>query len=199
MNANLFALLSDGIADQDAVAIETAAGERISYGDLVARTGRMANALAGFGVKPGDRVAAQVEKSVEAIVLYLGTVRAGGVFLPLNTGYTPTEIEYFVGDAEPALSSSATRAGARLCRRRREGRRDARHARRQGQGQPDGGGRRGPGGLRDGGAYGRRPRRAALHLGHHRPLQGRDADPRKPRLERPGAARGLALTPPTTC
>ena len=118
MNANLFALLSDNIADPAATAIETAAGERISYADLVARTGRMANALADLGVKPGDRVAAQVEKSVEAIVLYLGTVRAGGVFLPLNTGYTPAEIEYFVGDAEPALSSSATRAGARRCRRR---------------------------------------------------------------------------------
>ena len=63
----------------------------------------MANALVGLGVKPGDRVAAQVEKSVEAIVLYLGTVRAGGVFLPLNTGYTPAEIEYFLGDAEPAV------------------------------------------------------------------------------------------------
>ena len=103
MNANLFALLTDNIADPDATAIETASGERISYAELVARTGRMANALAGLGVAPGDRVAAQVEKSVEAIVLYLGTVRAGGVFLPLNTGYTPAEIEYFVGDAEPAV------------------------------------------------------------------------------------------------
>ena len=125
MNANLFALLSDNIADPAATAIETAAGERISYADLVARTGRMANALAGLGVKPGDRVAAQVEKSVEAIVLYLGTVRAGGVFLPLNTGYTPAEIEYFVGDAEPAvfvcdpgrreaLQAAADKAGATL-------------------------------------------------------------------------------------
>jgi len=125
MNANLFALLSDNITDPAATAIETAAGERISYADLVARTGKMANALAGLGVKPGDRVAAQVEKSVEAIVLYLGTVRAGGVFLPLNTGYTPAEIEYFLGDAEPAvfvcdparseaLRPSADKAGATL-------------------------------------------------------------------------------------
>lgn len=103
MNANLFALLSDNIPNPAATAIETAAGERISYADLVARTGRMANALVGLGVQPGDRVAAQVEKSVEAIILYLATVRAGGVFLPLNTGYTPAEIEYFVTDAEPAV------------------------------------------------------------------------------------------------
>lgn len=125
VNDNLFALLADGIADPDATAIETATGERISYADLVARAGRMANALAGLGVGPGDRVAAQVEKSVEAIVLYLGTVRAGGVFLPLNTGYTPAEIDYFVGDAEPAvfvcdpvrreaLQASADKAGAKL-------------------------------------------------------------------------------------
>ena len=75
--------------------------------------------------KPGDRVAAQVEKSVEAIVLYLATVRAGGVFLPLNTGYTPAEVEYFLGDAEPAvfvcdparyasLEPIATAAGAQV-------------------------------------------------------------------------------------
>ncbi|MBB5221899.1 malonyl-CoA/methylmalonyl-CoA synthetase [Amaricoccus macauensis] len=125
MNANLFAQLVDGIVDSTATAIETATGERISYADLVARTGRMANALAGFGVRPGDRVAVQVEKSVEAIVLYLATLRAGAVFLPLNTGYTPAEIAYFVGDAEPAvfvcdparregLEAAADAAGARL-------------------------------------------------------------------------------------
>ncbi|MFK4395672.1 malonyl-CoA/methylmalonyl-CoA synthetase [Bradyrhizobium elkanii] len=54
-------------------------------------------------VKPGDRVAAQTEKSVSALVLYLATVRAGGVYLPLNTAYTLNELEYFITDAEPAL------------------------------------------------------------------------------------------------
>ncbi|MCV2446089.1 malonate--CoA ligase [Paracoccus sp. DMF] len=125
MSENLFDILERGIADPEATAIETPAGERLRYADLVARTGRMANALVSLGVAPGDRVAAQVEKSVEAIVLYLATVRAGGVFLPLNTGYTPAEIDYFVGDARPrvfacdparadALASIAEAAGARL-------------------------------------------------------------------------------------
>ncbi|MBK4217139.1 malonyl-CoA synthase [Paracoccus caeni] len=125
MSANLFDILVSRIADPAALAIETLDGQRISYADLVARAGRMANALAGLGVKPGDRVAAQVEKSVEAIILYLGTVRAGAIFLPLNTGYTATEIDYFVGDATPAvfvcdpsrqddLQAVADRAGARL-------------------------------------------------------------------------------------
>ncbi|MGF1500808.1 MAG: malonyl-CoA synthase [Paracoccaceae bacterium] len=78
-------------------------GRTLLYGDLAALSGRYGAALRALGVRPGDRVAAQVEKSIEALVLYLGTVRAGGVFLPLNTGYTPAEIEYFVGNAEPAL------------------------------------------------------------------------------------------------
>ncbi len=83
--------------------IETADGREISYGDLLARSARMANALVALGVKPGDRVAAQAEKSPAFVDLYLGCVRAGAVFLPLNTAYTPAEIEYFLGDAEPAL------------------------------------------------------------------------------------------------
>jgi malonyl-CoA/methylmalonyl-CoA synthetase len=78
-------------------------GTTVTYGDLLAGSARIANALAALGVKPGDRVAVQVEKSAEAILLYLGCVRAGAVFLPLNTAYTIAELEYFIGDAEPAL------------------------------------------------------------------------------------------------
>lgn len=83
--------------------IETHDGKRFSYADLLARSGAYAGALAGLGVKPGDRIAVQVEKSAEVIFLYLGAVRAGAVFLPLNTAYTGPEIAYFLGDAEPAL------------------------------------------------------------------------------------------------
>ena len=78
-------------------------GTRISYGDLIARAGQMANVLVARGVKPGDRVAAQTEKSVPALVLYLATVRAGAVYLPLNTAYTLNELDYFISDAEPSL------------------------------------------------------------------------------------------------
>ena len=60
-------------------------------------------ALYFHALRPGDRVAVQAEKSPEFLFLYLGAVRAGAVFLPLNTAYTPTEIAYFLGDAEPAL------------------------------------------------------------------------------------------------
>ncbi|KAF0124389.1 MAG: Acyl-CoA synthetases (AMP-forming)/AMP-acid ligases II [Xanthobacteraceae bacterium] len=83
--------------------IETEDGTVFTYDDLFAATGRFAHALVASGVKPGDRVAVQVEKSPGAIFLYLACVRAGAVFLPLNTGYTLAEIEYFLSDAEPSL------------------------------------------------------------------------------------------------
>ena len=102
-NATLFSRLFDGLSDPKRLAIETHVGARISYGDLIARAGQMANVLVARGVKPGDRVAVQVEKSVANIVLYLGTVRAGAVYLPLNTAYTLNELDYFIGDAEPSL------------------------------------------------------------------------------------------------
>src|ERR1700709_2187217 len=103
MNANLFSRLFDGLDDPGRLAIETIDGQRISYGDLIARAGQIANLLVKRGVKPGDRVAAQTEKSVPGLVLYLATVRAGAVYLPLNTAYTLNELEYFITDAEPSL------------------------------------------------------------------------------------------------
>ena len=66
----------------------------VTFGELFAGAERNAAALVAMGVKPGDRVAVQVEKTIEAIQLYLGTVMAGGVFLPLNTAYTVTELAY---------------------------------------------------------------------------------------------------------
>ena len=102
-NANLFSRLFDKLDDPKRLAIEELDGTRISYADLIVRAGQMANVLVARGVKPGDRVAAQTEKSVSALVLYLATVRAGGVYLPLNTAYTLNELEYFIGDAEPTV------------------------------------------------------------------------------------------------
>ncbi|WP_291855598.1 malonyl-CoA synthase [Bradyrhizobium sp.] len=102
-NANLFSRLFDNLDEPGRLAIETIDGVEISYGELVARTGQMANLLVSRGVRPGDRVAAQAEKSVPALVLYLATVRAGAVYLPLNTAYTLNELDYFIADAEPSL------------------------------------------------------------------------------------------------
>ena len=102
-NANLFSRLFDSLDDDSRLAIETLDGRRISYRDLIARTGQFANLLVARGVNAGDRVAVQAEKSVENLVLYLAVVRAGAVYLPLNTAYTLNELDYFIGDAEPAL------------------------------------------------------------------------------------------------
>ncbi|MGH6924578.1 MAG: malonate--CoA ligase [Propylenella sp.] len=78
-------------------------GHAHSYGDVERTSARYAAALAASGVEPGDRVAVQVEKSPEALFLYLGSVRAGAVFLPLNPAYTLTEVDYFIGDARPSF------------------------------------------------------------------------------------------------
>ncbi|RZN21495.1 malonyl-CoA synthase [Bradyrhizobium sp. Leo121] len=102
-NANLFSRLFDGLEDPSRLAIEQLDGSRISYADLIARTSQMANVLVSRGVKVGDRVAAQTEKSVQGLVLYLATVRAGAIYLPLNTAYTLNELDYFISDAEPSL------------------------------------------------------------------------------------------------
>ncbi len=83
--------------------LETPEGRRWSYDDLVAESGRYAAALVALGVEPGDRIAVQAEKSPAVLFLYLGCLRAGAAFLPLNTAYTPAEIAYFLGDAAPAL------------------------------------------------------------------------------------------------
>ncbi len=103
MSGNLFHLVRARMPAADRSLIETAAGERISYGEMLARSGRLAHALVRRGVKPGDRVAVQVEKTPDNLLLFLASMRAGAVYLPLNTAYTIAELDYFIGDAEPRL------------------------------------------------------------------------------------------------
>ncbi|HVE54967.1 MAG TPA: malonyl-CoA synthase [Ramlibacter sp.] len=103
-NRNLFAALRAAFPrDLDAVAVETDTGLAYSWRDVERATAMLANLLQSLGLEEGARVAVQVEKSVEAMLLYLATLRAGYVFLPLNTAYQKAEIEYFVGNAEPAV------------------------------------------------------------------------------------------------
>ncbi len=104
MSDNLYDLfLSRFPADRSAMVIETEAGRICSYAELEAASGRYAGLLARLGVAPGDRVAVQVEKSPEAVFLYLACLRAGAVYLPLNTAYTRSEMGYFLSDAEPRV------------------------------------------------------------------------------------------------
>lgn len=101
---NLFAALRAAFpANLDAVAVETDHGLNYTWRDLDRASAMMANLLEGLKLPKGSRIAVQVEKSVEALMLYLATLRAGYVFLPLNTAYQSAEIEYFIGNAEPAV------------------------------------------------------------------------------------------------
>jgi malonyl-CoA/methylmalonyl-CoA synthetase len=103
MTNHLFSGLLPKDRPGDRICVISPDGSTLTYDDVTAMAANYAAALAATGVKPGDRVAAQVEKSNEALFLYLGSLRAGAVFLPLNMAYTPAELEYFLGDAEPAL------------------------------------------------------------------------------------------------
>ena len=101
---NLFAALRAAFASElNATAIETDNGLNYSWRDIDRATAMLANLLVSLALPAGARIAVQVDKSVEAMLLYLATLRAGYVFLPLNTAYQSSEIEYFIGNAEPAV------------------------------------------------------------------------------------------------
>ncbi len=103
-NNNLFfALRAAFPSNLDAVAVETDNGLNYSWRDIERATAMLANLLESLKLPAGARIAVQVEKSVEAMLLYLATLRAGYVFLPLNAAYQAAEIEYFIGNAEPAV------------------------------------------------------------------------------------------------
>ena len=106
---NLYVALRDAFpADLDTLAIETAgradaAPLHYTWRDLERGTAMLANLFASLDLPPGSRIAVQVEKSVEALMLYLAVLRAGFVYLPLNTAYLQEELTYFIGNAEPAV------------------------------------------------------------------------------------------------
>ena len=198
-NSNLFAALRAAFPGRPGrTAIETADGPgaplHYRWRDLERGTAMLANLLASLDLPDGARVAVQTEKSVEALMLYLAVLRAGYVYLPLNTAYQAGEIEYFIGNAEPGVvvcSAQELRLGqqARLqVPARRTCSRSTTTAR---------------GSLLDRAALmsdrhevaqaRRRPGRHPLHQRHHRAQQGRDADAWQPAEQRAGAQGLLGL------
>lgn len=104
MSANLYELIADAAAKAGTTPVFVENGRTLlTYDKLDATVAGWANALANLGAKPGDRLLVQAEKSVEGALLYLASLRAGLVYVPLNTAYTPAEVAYFIGDAEPAV------------------------------------------------------------------------------------------------
>jgi len=104
MNANLYCLLTSRIPlDRTACCIETHNGLYYSWDDLEHATAKIANLFKSLKLPKGARIAVQVDKSPEALMLYLATIRAGYIYVPLNIAYRQAEIEYFIGDAQPAV------------------------------------------------------------------------------------------------
>ena len=106
INTNLFVALREAFPqDLDRTAITTADGEPLAYTwrDLERGTAMLANLLDSLDLPAGARIAVQTEKSVEALMLYLAVLRAGFVYLPLNTAYQSSEIGYFIANAEPSV------------------------------------------------------------------------------------------------
>ncbi|HWV17562.1 MAG TPA: malonyl-CoA synthase [Rhodocyclaceae bacterium] len=104
MNHNLYAAFAARFASRlDQACLMLADGRAWTYDDVERASAKLANLLTALGLQPGDRVAAQVDKSPEALMLYLASLRAGMVFLPLNPAYQQAEVEYFLNDAQPGL------------------------------------------------------------------------------------------------
>ena len=103
-DGNLFEVLKQNFpADLDKLFIVDNGGENYSYRDTINLSARFANYLTALGLKQGDRVAVQVQKSPQALMVYLACLRAGLIYIPLNTGYQFPELAYFFGDAKPSL------------------------------------------------------------------------------------------------
>jgi len=103
MGNPLYEAIVAGRADGDGQLLRTIDGTAVSDARFFELAAAFATALRDAGVEPGDRVAVQVAKSWQALALYVGVLRAGGVFLPLNTAYTLTEVTYFIDDATPRI------------------------------------------------------------------------------------------------
>jgi len=112
-NQNLAAQIEAAFAGHAGIPLfERPNGETVSRAALLEQADRMAGALAAAGIAPGDRVTVQAEKSIAFVALYLAVLKIGAVFHPLNTAYTPAEVAFFIGDAEPAaFIANAARLG----------------------------------------------------------------------------------------
>ena len=134
-NGNFFARIEaqDAQRPNRRPAFETADGAVLTYAELIDEVARAAAALKSLGVKPGDRVMAQVEKSLANVFLYLATLKVGAVFNPLNSAYTAAELEYFIADAEPTVIVAAAERIAEIepAAAKAQGARAADHGRRR--------------------------------------------------------------------
>lgn len=113
MNGNFFDLLrAHWAVAPDRQFLVPSNGPAVTYRWMDDRSARFAAVLVGRNVSPGDRVVVQIDKSVDAVAIYLACLRVGAIYVPLNTSYTTSEVEYFLGDADPALAITNDTLGA---------------------------------------------------------------------------------------
>jgi len=101
--SNLYAHIQSTLREQRERAVIATEERTLSGAQLDTLVAQFANALQAQNLRTGDRVAAQVEKSLDNVALYLACLRIGAVYLPLNSAYRAAEIEYFLGDATPKI------------------------------------------------------------------------------------------------
>jgi malonyl-CoA/methylmalonyl-CoA synthetase len=104
-NANFYALIEQRMpADELAPCLRVPGASDVSWRDLHLGAGRIAALLASLSLAPGSRLVAQVDKSPEALMLYLATLRSGLIYVPLNVAYQEAELRHFLDDAQPAVA-----------------------------------------------------------------------------------------------
>ncbi len=109
---NLSELFAEQLHEPQRIFARCDDGRQVSIGAFWEMAGTMAARLQATGAKPGDRVAVQVDKSIEALALFWACVRGGFVFLPLNTAYTADEVQYFLDDAEATVFVTSPKRSA---------------------------------------------------------------------------------------
>jgi malonyl-CoA/methylmalonyl-CoA synthetase len=103
-NSNLYSLFLERFPDDvNALFLDDVNGRQLRYSEIQLSSGQMLSLLQQLGVQKGDRVVVQTDKSIEAVLLYLACLRAGAIYIPLNTAYTASEVAYFLDDATPRL------------------------------------------------------------------------------------------------
>ena len=100
---NLYEILMASAKNKDKVFLITEDESKVSYRDIDILSARLASQLSKLGIEKGDRLVAQVPKSVEALALYLGCLRSGIIFVPLNPAFTLNELQYYLENAEPKI------------------------------------------------------------------------------------------------
>ena len=107
MNANIFELFCTHWSVATDRQFLVTNDEALTYRQIDHRSAQFATVLRKHGATAGERVVVQIDKSIDNVAIYLAALRVGAVYVPLNTSYTATEVDYFVGDAEPALVINA--------------------------------------------------------------------------------------------